>query len=148
MSTVATPNPEIRGPFECSVPRVIRASPERVFRAWTDPDRARRWLANGGELVLQPHAGGLFFLDMVYGNHTYPHYGRYLRVEPNRHLEFTWVSQGTLGKETIVSVTFEPDAGGTKVTLVHRGLPDEKLREDHRGGWAELLEWLESRLGD
>jgi len=32
------------------------------------------------------------------------------------------------------------------VTLTHTGLPDEKLKKDHEGGWTELLEWLESRL--
>lgn len=140
-----SPNPEIRGPFSCTVPRVIAASPERVFRAWTDPARAKAWLSNGGDLVLQPEKGGLYFLDMVYGGHTYPHYGRYLQVEPNRLLEFTWVSQTTLGKESIVRVDFEPEGSGTKITLTHRGLPDEKLRNDHEGGWIELLEWLEQR---
>jgi len=141
-----TPNPDIRGPFECRVPRVIKASPERVFRAWTDPARAKGWLSNGGDLILQPQVGGLFFLDMVYGDHTYPHYGRYLKVDPSRLLEFTWVSQGTLGKESIVRVDFEDADGGTKVTLTHSGLPDEKLKKDHEGGWIELLEWLEARL--
>jgi len=84
---------------------------------------------------------------MIYGDHTYPHYGRYLQVEANRLLEFTWMSQGTLGKESIVRVDFEAADGGTKVTLNHRGLPDEKLRNDHEAGWTEILEWLESRLG-
>jgi uncharacterized protein YndB with AHSA1/START domain len=146
MTVAPTPNPEIRGPFECSVPRLIGAAPERVFRAWTDVEHARNWLANGGELILQPRPGGLFFIDMVYQGHTYPHYGRYLQVEANRRLEFTWVSQGTLGKESIVLVDFEARAGGTQVTITHRGLPDEKLRDDHEGGWAELLQWLEERL--
>ena len=143
-----TPNPDIRGPFSCAVSRVIKATPEQVFRAWTDPDGARPWLSNGGELVLQPHPGGLFFLDIIYGDHTYPHYGRYLKVEPDRLLEFTWVSQGTLGKESIVRVDLEPVGGGTKATLVHRGLPDEKINQDHEAGWAEILEWLETRLED
>ena len=52
---------------------------------------------------------------------------------------------GTLGKESIVLVEFELKDGGTQLTLTHRGLPDEKNREEHRGGWAELLEWLEDR---
>lgn len=142
-----TPNPEIRGPFSCTVPRTIKASPERVFRAWTDPDRARPWLSNGGDLVLQPHPGGLFFLDMIYGDHTYPHYGRYLQVEANRLLEFTWMSQGTEGKESIVRVDFEAEGSGTRVTLTHTGLPSEKNVKDHEGGWTELLQWLEERLG-
>ena len=138
--TAKTPNPEIRGPFSCTVPRTIMAAPERVFRAWTEPEKARPWLSNGGDLVLQPYPGGLFFLDMVYGDHTYPHYGRYLQVEADRLLEFTWVSQGTLGKESIVRVDFEAEGSGTRVTLTHRGLPDEKLRSDHEAGWQEILE--------
>jgi uncharacterized protein YndB with AHSA1/START domain len=146
-TTSPTPNPEIRGPFSCTVPRTIKASPERVFRAWTEAERARPWLSNGGDLILQPHKGGLFFLDMIYGGHTYPHYGRYLQVETNRLLEFTWVSQSTLGKETIVRVDFEADGSGTKVTLTHKGLPDEKNKTDHEGGWTEILQWLEERIG-
>ncbi len=142
-----TPNPEIRGPFSCTVPRTIKASPDQVFLAWTDPGRARPWLSNGGDLVLQPHDRGLFFLDMVYGDHTYPHYGRYLQVEANRLLEFTWVSQGTLGKESIVRVDFEAVPDGTRVTLTHRGLPDEKIRSEHEAGWTEILQWLEDRIG-
>ncbi len=85
-------------------------------------------------------------LDMIYGDHTYPHYGRYLQVEANRLLEFTWVSQGTLGKESIVRVDFEAVAGGTRVTLTHRGLPDEKTRSEHEAGWTEILQWLEERI--
>ena len=145
-ASLPTPNRKIRGPFSCTVPRTIKASPERVFRAWTDPEKARPWLSNGGDLVLQPHRGGLFDLDMIYGDHTYPHYGRYLQVEANRLLEFTWMSQGTLGMESIVRVDFEAADGGTRVTLTHSGLPDEKNRADHEGGWKELLEWLEGRI--
>ncbi len=145
-ASLPTPNRKIRGPFSCTVPRTIKASPERVFRAWTDPEKARPWLSNGGDLVLQPHRGGLFYLDMIYGDHTYPHYGRYLQVEANRLLEFTWMSQGTLGMESIVRVDFEAADGGTRVTLTHSGLPDEKNRADHEGGWKELLEWLEGRI--
>ncbi len=146
MTTAVTPNPNVRGPFECAVPRVINARPERLFRAWTDPEKARPWLTNGGDLILQPHVGGLFFLNMVYNEHTYPHYGRYLQVEKDRLLEFTWMSQGTLGKESVVRVTFEPQGERTKVTIVHSGLPDEKNRDEHHGGWTEILEWMEQRL--
>lgn len=146
MTTAVTPNPKVRGPFECAVPRVIRAKADRLFRAWTDPEKARPWLTNGGDLVLQPHVGGLFFLDMVYNDHTYPHYGRYLQVVKDKVLEFTWMSQGTLGKESVVRVTFEPQGESTKVTIRHSGLPDEKNRDEHQGGWTEILGWLEERL--
>ena len=61
-------------------------------------------------------------------------------------LEFTWLSQGTLGMESIVRVDFEAAGDGTKVTLTHRGLPDEKNKTEHEGGWTEILQWLEDRL--
>lgn len=53
------------------------------------------------------------------------------------------MSQGTNGKESIVVVTFVPQAEGTMLTLTHSGLPDEKNRDEHAGGWAEILEALE-----
>ena len=145
MTTAVSPNPKVRGPFECTVPRVIKAKADRLFKAWTDPEKARPWLTNGGTLVLQPHEGGLFFLDMIYNGHTYPHYGRYLQVKPDRLLEFTWMSQGTRGMETIVRVSFEPQGESTKLTITHSGLPDEKERADHHEGWTEILQWLEER---
>lgn len=144
---MSTPNPGVRGPFHCEVPKLLPASPDRVYRAWTDSQEVTGWLANGGRVILQPHVDGLFFIDMVYEAHTYPHYGRYLVTEPGRRLEFTWMSQGTEGKESIVTITFTPHADGTMLHLKHEGLPDEKSVESHRGGWTEFVDILAARLG-
>ena len=140
------PNPNVRGPFECEVPRVMPASPDRVFQAWTNVEEVTGWLASGGRAILDPRVDGLFFIDMLYQDLTYPHYGRYLAVEPARRLEFTWMSQGTQGKESIVEILFEPHAEGTKLTLRHHGLPDENSRDSHLGGWTEFVETLAGRL--
>jgi len=139
---MSTPNPGVRGPFHCQVPKLLPASPDRVYKAWTDEKEATAWLANGGRAILQPHVDGLFFIDMVYLEHTYPHYGRYLATEPGKRLEFTWVSQGTEGKESIVEVTFTPHSDGTMLTLTHRGLPSEESANQHTGGWSEILDVL------
>jgi uncharacterized protein YndB with AHSA1/START domain len=145
MST-PTPNPGIRGPFHCEVPKLLPAPPERVFRAWTDEAEAAQWLANGGRVILQPRIDGLFYIDMVYDAHTYPHYGRYLAVEPGRRLEFTWVSQGTEGKESIVEIRLEPHAAGTMLHLRHHGLPNEASADSHQGGWTEFVDILAGRF--
>ncbi len=56
------------------------------------------------------------------------------------------MSQGTEGKESIVRVEFEAEGSGTRITLTHAGLPSEKNAGDHKGGWTEILQWLEARL--
>ncbi|HET7842867.1 MAG TPA: SRPBCC domain-containing protein [Xanthomonadales bacterium] len=133
-------NPRAMGAFRADVARRYGAPPAKVFAAWTDPASASKWLASGGEVVMNPQVGGLFYVNMVYEGNKYPHYGRYLRVERDRVLEFTWVSEGTKGKESVVTVTFEPAGSGTKLTLAHEGLPDEENAKSHEGGWTELLE--------
>jgi hypothetical protein len=49
----------------------------------------------------------------------------------------------TQGIETTVSVTFEPRKGGTQMTLLHRGLPDDENGRRHEGGWTYLLSRIE-----
>ncbi len=49
------------------------------------------------------------------------------------------MSEHTRGIETTVSVTFEPRQGGTQMTIVHRGIPDDDLGRSHERGWTFLL---------
>ncbi len=53
--------------------------------------------------------------------------------------EHTWMSEHTHGIETLVSVTFEPRAGGTQMTIAHRGIPDDESGRGHERGWTFLL---------
>lgn len=83
------PNENAMGLFRISLPRVYDASPERVFRAWTNAESARVWLAMGGGASIDPRPDGLFYLGMSWNGGIIPHYGCYLRVEAPRLLEFT-----------------------------------------------------------
>ncbi|MBS0431778.1 MAG: SRPBCC domain-containing protein, partial [Proteobacteria bacterium] len=53
-------NENAMGPFRISIPRTYDASPEQVFRAWTDADSAKSWLAGGGDASIDPRPDGLF----------------------------------------------------------------------------------------
>ncbi len=139
-------NDNAMGGFRISVPRSYEATPERVFRAWTDQASVRAWLAGGEGAVIDARTGGLFYIEMPNAGRIYPHYGRYLRVDSPRLLEFTWVSEGTLGKESVVTIELTPRGTQTELRLTHEGLPDEKLAENHRGGWTHILEALVARL--
>lgn len=139
-------NENAMGPFRIDLPRTYDAPPDRVFRAWTDPASIKAWLAEGGDVVADPKPDGLFYLGMLHGGAPRPHYGRYLRVESPRLLEFTWVSEHTRGKESVVTIEFTPRGKQTELRLTHEGLPDEQMAMAHTQGWTFFLDTLVARL--
>ncbi|GAA0719862.1 SRPBCC domain-containing protein [Dokdonella soli] len=139
-------NEKAMGPFSTSVPRTYEASAERMFDAWVNPASVKAWLADGQNASVDPRVDGLFYIEMPWQERIYPHYGRYLRVERPRLLEFTWVSEGTQGKESVVTIELTSRGKQTELRLTHEGLPTEALAEDHRGGWSQFLESLIKRL--
>ena len=124
--------------LKLNVSRLIRAAPEDVFRAWTDPERMQRWFGTTKQIV-NPKVDGLFYLAMEHQGRTWPHYGRYLRLEKARAIEFTWMSEGTEGKETVVTIELAPRDGGTQLTLNHLGVPDTEMGRGHQEGWTAIV---------
>jgi len=143
---MAKRNQKAMGEFSINIPRSYDAPPERVFRAWTDPASVKAWLADGKDISIDPRENGLFYIEMPWKERIYPHYGRYLRVESPRVLEFTWVSEGSQGKESVVKIELTPRDGGTELQLTHDGLPSEESAKDHLGGWSQFLDSLAGRL--
>lgn len=143
---MAERNEKAMGPFGTRVPRTYDASVERVFDAWTDPAKARVWLAGGEHATFDPRVDGLFYVGMSHGGRLYPHYGRYLKIERPRLLEFTWVSEHTEGKESVVTVVLTARGKRTELVLTHEGLPSEASAEDHRSGWTHFLETHDAYL--
>jgi uncharacterized protein YndB with AHSA1/START domain len=70
--------------------------------------------------------------------------GVYQEVVPNERLRFTWSWITTPERESIVTVTFAPAAGGTLLTLLHEQLFDEAARAGHTHGWTGSLAKLEA----
>jgi uncharacterized protein YndB with AHSA1/START domain/uncharacterized damage-inducible protein DinB len=128
---------------------LIRATPERIFRALTDPEeliawwgspetyRCRSWeldLAVGGAWRCsgQNAAGQPFSVE-----------GRYLEVEPPRRLAFTWRASWVDAPETRVRIELAPEAGGTRLVWTHSGFSGyPRALEDHRGGLPAVVGWL------
>jgi hypothetical protein len=80
---------------------------------------------------------------VVHSHDLHGHFGRFTAIDRPRAVEHTWMSEHTHGIETTVSVTFEPRDGGTQLTIVHRGVPDDESGRRHEGGWASLLARVE-----
>ncbi len=133
----------LAGPERIEVRRLIDAPRERVFRMWADAEQMGKWMTDGGPVTLDVRPGGRFRIDMNYKGKIYDHEGEYLEVTPPSRIVFTWISDGTNRKPTIVTVELHDRAGRTELVLTHEGLPDAANAESHREGWAEIVAMLE-----
>ena len=127
-----------------TVQRRIKARPVTVFSFFTDRDRWLSWQGVTAEIDARP--GGVFRMN-VRGDGWAS--GRFITVEPPRLIVFTWGWEGDgspvpPGSST-VEVRLEDDGeDGTRLTLVHRGLPLPAI-DMHRDGWNHYLDRLAIR---
>jgi uncharacterized protein YndB with AHSA1/START domain len=131
------------------VRRVIPVPRDRVFQAWLDPKSLVHWMRPGGcteaTAEVDAQVGGTFRIVMMEGPKRYVHTGEYLAIDPPRRLEFTWISDATDHRPTLVTVEFLERDRGTELVLTHRRLPFKQV-ESHRGGWTDILQLLDRRL--
>jgi uncharacterized protein YndB with AHSA1/START domain len=131
-----------------SLQRHIKASPSKVFRAWTQPAQIVKWMRPGGtEMIhteMDPRAHGHFRMIMrAADGEEHDVSGQYLEVVPDAKLVFTWAWRTTPERESLVTIVLRPDGEDTWLTLTHEQLADEAARDSHRGGWTEALDGLE-----
>jgi len=133
---------------ELFIARVFDAPRRLVFKAWTQPDRAARWCGPYGfitiscEMDIRP--GGAWRRCMRAPDGTeHRKRGVYREIiEPER-LVFTYAdedSDGHLGPETLVTVTFADLGGKTEITLHQAVFESVTARDAHQGGWTSCLE--------
>jgi uncharacterized protein YndB with AHSA1/START domain len=125
-----------------------------VYRMWTEPRHLERWLSPADEIRLEVmefdfREGGEYCFRYTWGGkNVFPLRGRFLTIEPERTLIFTWLPQPPdpdAGKETMVSVWFRSHFDGeTEVEVRHTLFPDEAMRTRHQEGWIGALERLNS----
>jgi uncharacterized protein YndB with AHSA1/START domain len=130
--------------LEFKIERTIPASPAELFDGWLNPKiPGNPWNA-AEKFVLDPKVGGLFFWTL----HGTSHYGRFTEFERPHRLQHTWMSPKTLGQESIVTLTFQPQGENTLMTLVHSNLPDHELARGHEKGWGYFLGIFYDQFGE
>jgi uncharacterized protein YndB with AHSA1/START domain len=133
-------------PAAVVVRRTIAASAEELFDAWLDPDALSMWMRPGSivrtQAKVDARVGGRYEIFMQSDASDYPHSGEYRVIDRPRRLVFTWQSQGTQGRETVVTVDFLPTDQRTEVVITHERLP-EAARESHTSGWTSGIERLD-----
>ena len=128
--------------------RHIKASPEKVFSAWTDPQQIVKWLHPGGcDVILSEmelKVGGRFHMIMCAPDgEEHDVSGLFREVAINEKLVYSWAFRSTPERESIVTFSLKADGDGTWLTLTHEQFFDEAARDAHRGGWTEALDGLE-----
>jgi uncharacterized protein YndB with AHSA1/START domain len=127
---------------DITVTRMIPAPPEKIFDVWIDPKSPGGPWFGADRVILNPVVDGLFYLAAKHQDRTWPHYGRFVQLDRPRRMEYTWMSEGTKGAESVVTLTFEPRGDETEVTLRHSGVPDDEMGRKHKDGWAWVLDML------
>ncbi|MGH9716892.1 MAG: SRPBCC family protein [Candidatus Acidiferrales bacterium] len=127
---------------EVTVSRTIPASAEQVFDIWMNPKSPGGPWFGAARLIFNPVVDGLFYSLVNYEGKTHPHYGRFVKIDRPRQIEHTWMSEGTRGAESFVSITLEPRGDDTEFTILHSGVPDDELGRQHKDGWDWILSML------
>lgn len=134
------------------VQRKLKASPERLFDAWTRPELLMQWF-HAQEKMTTPKAdtdlkvGGAWSVTMHHEDTDERRVtkGKYLVIERPNKLVFTWIPC-LRDYETKITLLFKkaPD-GTTEMTLTQEGLRNNDFK-GHEAGWDEILKTLASWL--
>jgi len=129
-----------------TIKRRFKASPAKVFAAWTDPEKMSRWLGPPDVLRVEAgtdlRVGGRYFIRMVMADDEHYTSGVYREIVPDEKIVFTWAWISTPERESLVTVTIKPDGDGSIMTLLHEQFFDEVARDNHNKGWTVIVDRL------
>ena len=129
--------------------RVFRAPPERLYRAFLDPDAMAKWLPphgfTGRVLSMDARVGGSYRMQFTNFSNGQSHAfgGEYLELAPGERIVHTdSFDDPNLPGEMRTTITFRPVLVGTEVTAVQEGIPAVIPTEMCYLGWQESLQLL------
>ncbi|MEM6534869.1 MAG: SRPBCC domain-containing protein [Pseudomonadota bacterium] len=138
---------------------LFKADAQRMFDAWTTPDDVRAWFGPGpdqmSEIEIDLRVGGRYRFVYALDNGVQDTLSGIYReiVSPNR-LSYSWVHTRTFedGRsestaESVVTITFDAQANGTFVRLVHEAIRSIDGREGVGNGWSGTFVRLAASLG-
>lgn len=126
--------------------RVLRAPPERIYRAFLDAQAMAKWLPPNGFTAtvhgMDAHVGGTYrmsFTDFASG-HSHAFGGEYLELEPGARLRYTArFDDPNLPGEMRTTVVLRAVSCGTEVDITQEGVPAVIPAEGCYLGWQDSL---------
>ena len=129
--------------------RVIRATPERLYRAFLDPDAMAKWLPphgfTGKVHHLDASVGGTYRMSFTNFSSGQSHAfsGTYVELVPNKRLRYTdRFDDPSLPGEMQTTITLAQVSCGTELHVAQEGIPDVIPVEQCYLGWQESLALL------
>ncbi len=134
--------------------RRFKATPEEVFRAWTDPGELTQWFAStkdhaGCIAEVDLRVGGRFRMGMKHLPTGKDHVatGIYREIRFPERLVFTWSWEGKPENgESRITIDLRDDQGETEMRFTHEFFPNRAVRDNHQTGWTGCFENLQKVL--
>ncbi len=133
--------------------RKFKAAPEKVWRALTQPEALKQWMAPSDEFSIllaeaDVRVGARYHLIIKSPDgEEHDVSGVYREVVTHRRLVYTWAWKSTPERESLVTVELRAAGGGTELMLKHEQFVDEQARDRHQQGWTGCIARLERFLG-
>jgi uncharacterized protein YndB with AHSA1/START domain len=127
--------------------KLIPAPPERVFRAWTNPNEMIKWWGPKGvrcvSAEVELKVGGQYRIENELPDGTILWIGgEFETIERPNLLRYTWIVETQDPDVEHVSVRFESHTSGTELILTHTQIRTTILRDQHQDGWIGCMEGL------
>jgi uncharacterized protein YndB with AHSA1/START domain len=134
------------------VSRKFKASPERVFDAWLDPEKARQFLFTEStqhviSAKIDARVGGSFLFVVRRDGQDRDHIGEYVEIDRPRRLVFLFSVPASWQGKHRVSIDIVPQGTGCELTVTHENLPPE-FEAKVTKGWTAFLENLQTTQFD
>lgn len=133
-----------------TIVRRIKATPQKVFDAFIDPQKIALWWGPDAGPVLtaevDPRVGGRFLVRFrmqdgtVHGSH-----GIFEAFDPPRHLAMSWQWENEPDAPSRIEVTLREVPDGTEMTFTHALLKDAATRDSHEKGWSGAFDKLAAK---
>jgi uncharacterized protein YndB with AHSA1/START domain len=144
-------SPVARPATTLHIRRVFNAPRERLFQAWTDPERMTEWFCQakpettGKLVVMDVRPGGRYGFDVSGADgRVFKVRGEYLEIKAPEKLVFTWYweTEPEYG-DTLVTLEFADLGEKSELIMTHERFANSDARDKHNNGWAYVLDSLQ-----
>ena len=131
-----------------AIVRKLKASPRAVWRALTQPEALKKWMAPSDDVEVflaetdLRVEGRYHILMKTRTGVVHDVSGVYREVIVNAKLAYTWTWKSEAERESLVTLELTPAGDGTELLLKHDGFEDDKACRQHEQHWAGRLRRL------